>query len=100
MTEFVIANDCCVCKDQFLSGEIIIAIGKPHHCLVHKRCAYIYPYNKGWPHPKPLNDYQFYTQIVESKLNLERSNFLRSSSNASTNSSSIGNSISPKERIS
>lgn len=78
---FIIGCNCPCCEEDFKAGEVIMALGQPFHCLVHNRCKYIFPYHKGWPHKEPLDSYKFYTEVLENKLNLDRSNFLRNSGN-------------------
>lgn len=77
----IIGGNCKVCQEEFLNGEVLMALGPPFHTLCHKRCYYVFPFNKGWPHDKPFDHYNLYTQFLESKLNLERTNFLRNSGN-------------------
>ena len=87
---FVIATNCKVCNEGFKEAEILITLGKPYHCILHRRCYYLFDFSKGWPHPQPLKDYEFYCQVLESALNLERVNFLNQRLNEQqlTNSSS------------
>ena len=37
--------------------ELVIAIGHPHHVLIHYNCWYLYDYRKEYPHGLPIRSY-------------------------------------------
>lgn len=45
---------CRHCSQPFSAEELMIALGKPYYCVVHKHCAYQYDYHKRWTLDKPL----------------------------------------------
>lgn len=47
---------CPVCKDKLKNIEVVVAIGAPHHCLLHKRCWQYFDYDQNYAHGRAFSE--------------------------------------------